>query len=133
MFRFFRQFRETMLTENKYHKYFLYVVGEIFIVIIGILLALQVDTWNHEREDREEAKVFLRRLKGEFMTNRQQLVQKITMRNQALASARELIRFVDGDSGDYSVSQVDSLLVHARRRARQSIWARHRIVTWRPP
>ena len=113
MFRFFRHFRENMLTENKYRKYLLYVIGEIFIVIIGILLALQVDNWNHQREDRQEAQVFLRRLKGEFMTNREQLVQKITMRDRALSSARELIRFVDGNSGEFTVSQIDSLLAIA--------------------
>lgn len=122
MLRFFRKSREKTLAENpsdrkgiakKYRKYTFYVVGEIFIVIIGILLALQVDNWNTQREDREEAQVFLRRLKNEFLTNRKQLVQKVTMREKALKSTRELLRFVDGNPEGLSSKQIDSLLANA--------------------
>lgn len=123
MFRFFRQLRQRLLAENpdespeqgdnRTSRYFLYVIGEIFIVIIGILLALQVDNWNTQREEREEAQVFLRRLKDEFLTNRKQLVQKVTMREKALGSARELLRFVDGNPRNLSAPQIDSLLAVA--------------------
>jgi hypothetical protein len=122
MFRFFRKSREKTLAENpsdrkglakKYRKYTFYVVGEIFIVIIGILLALQVDNWNNQLEDRQEAQVFLIRLKNEFLTNRKQLVQKVTMREKALKSTRELLRFVDGNPEGLRASQIDSLLANA--------------------
>jgi hypothetical protein len=89
------------------------VVGEIIIVIVGILLALQVDTWNTQRQDREEAQVFMRRLKNEFQDNRAQLVQKIQMRKKALESARILIRIVDNQGGKPTRSRVDSLLANA--------------------
>lgn len=89
------------------------MVGEIIIVIVGILLALQVDTWNTQRQDREEAQVFMRRLKNEFQDNRAQLVQKIQMRKKALESARELVRLIDDKSGNPTRSQVDSLLANA--------------------
>ena len=82
-------------------------------MIIGILLALQVDTWNTRRQDREEARVFLQRLKNEFLDNRKQLVQKVTMRKLALESARELLRYVDEQSENLTRSQVDSLLANA--------------------
>jgi hypothetical protein len=122
MLRFFRQFRYRLMNNNpskqtsrpgRYSKYLFYVIGEIVILIIGIFLALQVDTWNNQRQDREEAGVFLERLKNEFLDNRKQLVQKITMRKLALESARELLRYVDGDSGPYSRFQVDSMLANA--------------------
>ena len=83
------------------------------IVIIGILLALQVDTWNNERQEQEEARVFLERLKNEFLDNRKQMVQKVNMRALALGSARELLRFVDGTSADYTRFQIDSMLANA--------------------
>ena len=98
---------------KRYSKYLLYVVGEIVIVIIGILLALQVDTWNTQRQEQEEAQVFLRRLKNEFLDNRKQLVQKITMRTLALKSARELLKYVDEQPATLSRIQVDSLLANA--------------------
>ena len=51
MLRFFRQIRQRLLTDNKFSKYLLYAVGEILLVVIGILIALQVDNWNEERKD----------------------------------------------------------------------------------
>jgi hypothetical protein len=122
MLRFFRQFRQNLLTESdaggpgpagRKRKYLGYVIGEIIILIIGILLALQVDTWNTRRQEHAEARVFLQRLKNEFLDNRKQMVQKITMRTLALESARELLRYVDGKSENLSRSQVDSLLANA--------------------
>jgi hypothetical protein len=49
MINFFRQIRQGLLSENRISKYLLYAVGEITLVMIGILLALQVDNWNENR------------------------------------------------------------------------------------
>ncbi|MFC2148575.1 hypothetical protein ACFLR9_08420 [Bacteroidota bacterium] len=49
MLRFFRQIRKRLLTDNKFSKYLLYAVGEILLVVIGILIALQVNNWNEQR------------------------------------------------------------------------------------
>ena len=49
MLRFFRQIRQRLLTENRFSKYLLYTVGEILLVVIGILIALQIDNWNELR------------------------------------------------------------------------------------
>ena len=113
MSRLFNKFRRQLLPRNRMTKYLLYTIGEIIIVIFGILIALQVDTWNSEREAREEAKVFLTQLKNEFLANREQLVQKVQMRDKALKSARELLSFVDGASEYNTPSEVDSLLAVA--------------------
>ena len=39
-----------MLTENKFNKYLLYAIGEIFLVVIGILIALQINNWNEKQK-----------------------------------------------------------------------------------
>ncbi|MBO6621719.1 MAG: hypothetical protein JJ892_00130 [Balneola sp.] len=52
MFKFFRRVRQALLSENKFSKYLLYAIGEIALVMIGILLALQVNNWNEERKSR---------------------------------------------------------------------------------
>lgn len=52
MLRFFRQIRQGLLTDSKLGKYLLYAIGEILLVVIGILIALQVNTWNEERKER---------------------------------------------------------------------------------
>ena len=54
MLRFFRQIRQRLLTENKFSKYMLYAIGEILLVVIGILIALQVDIWRSDREIEEQ-------------------------------------------------------------------------------
>lgn len=53
MIKFFRRIRQRLLTENKFSKYLFYAVGEIVLVVIGILVALQLNNWNEERAQRE--------------------------------------------------------------------------------
>lgn len=52
MINFFRKIRQHLLIENKFSKYLLYAIGEIILVVIGILIALQINTWNEEKKDR---------------------------------------------------------------------------------
>jgi hypothetical protein len=52
MIKFFRQIRQRLLTENKVSRYLIYVIGEIFLVVVGILIALSLNTWNDNRKDR---------------------------------------------------------------------------------
>lgn len=46
MIKFFRTIRQSLLVENKFGKYLLYAIGEIALVVIGILIALSVSNWN---------------------------------------------------------------------------------------
>ena len=69
MIKFFRKIRQQLLTENKFSKYLLYAIGEIILVMIGILLALQVNNWNQEKQNQKEAHKILLQLKTEFETN----------------------------------------------------------------
>lgn len=66
MITFFRKIRQKLLSENKTSRYFLYAIGEIVLVVIGILIALQVNNWNIERNDRIAEKKALQDLKEEF-------------------------------------------------------------------
>jgi hypothetical protein len=50
MIKFFRKIRQKLLTENKFSKYLIYAIGEIILVVLGILIALQVNNWNEERK-----------------------------------------------------------------------------------
>jgi len=52
MLKFFRNIRQNLLSENKIGKYLLYALGEILLVMIGILLALQVNNWNETKKLR---------------------------------------------------------------------------------
>jgi hypothetical protein len=69
MLNLFRKKRDKSLKENNIRKYIKYALGEIFLVMIGILLALQVNTWNEQRKDRVKEKAILSELHKEFSKN----------------------------------------------------------------
>jgi len=54
--KFFRKIRQNLLVENKKGKYFKYAIGEIVLVVIGILIALSISNWNEKRKINEEIK-----------------------------------------------------------------------------
>ena len=59
--------------ENKTGKYFKYAIGEIILVLIGILLALQVNNWNTSRAQKQKEQILLTSLNKEFKANKKQL------------------------------------------------------------
>ena len=54
MIKFFRHIRQNLLMENKTSRYFKYAIGEIILVVIGILIALQINNWNEKRKIEKE-------------------------------------------------------------------------------
>mgnify|MGYP000577589061 CR=1 FL=1 len=62
MIKFFRQIRQNLIMENKTGKYLKYAIGEIVLVVIGILIALEVNNWNENRKDSIEEKAILENL-----------------------------------------------------------------------
>ncbi|WP_426430833.1 DUF6090 family protein [Winogradskyella sp. HB-48] len=69
MIKFFRQIRQNLLIENKTGRYFKYALGEIILVVIGILIALQINNWNEERKANILENKALLALKNEFNQN----------------------------------------------------------------
>jgi len=63
MIKFFRKIRQKLLTENKFRKYLLYAIGEIILVVIGILIALQINNWNEKEKLKVEEIKFLKNFK----------------------------------------------------------------------
>jgi hypothetical protein len=59
MLSFFRKTRQKLFVDNKFTKYIFYAIGEIFLIVLGILIALQINNWNTERINRQqELKVY---------------------------------------------------------------------------
>ena len=53
MIKFFRHIRKNLLNEGKTSKYLKYAIGEIILVVIGILIALQINNWNEKKANEE--------------------------------------------------------------------------------
>ena len=66
MIKFFRKIRQNLLIENKTEKYFKYAIGEIVLVVIGILIALSINNWNEKRKLRNTEIGLLKELKTDL-------------------------------------------------------------------
>lgn len=75
MLRFFRQIRQRLLTENRFSKYMLYAFGEIVLVVIGILIALQINNWSEEKHEADRIRAQLVNLARDLKSDRSGLMQ----------------------------------------------------------
>jgi hypothetical protein len=71
MIKFFRRIRQNLLSEGKTGKYFKYAIGEIVLVVIGILIAVQINNWNESRKSDNQETLYLERL---LLENKQDLL-----------------------------------------------------------
>ncbi|MCD2260282.1 DUF6090 family protein [Psychroserpens luteolus] len=69
MIKFFRHIRRSLLSEGKTAKYLKYAIGEILLVVIGILIALGINNWNENLKAQKNEKVLLQKLQEENRLN----------------------------------------------------------------
>jgi hypothetical protein len=75
MLHFFRHIRRSFFLPGKVRIYFAYAFGEIVLIVVGILIALQIGEWNQARKDRAEETQILLQLKTDFKVNQDYLQQ----------------------------------------------------------
>lgn len=110
MIRFFRRIRQKLFSENKFSKYLFYAIGEIALVMIGILLALQVNNWNEERkQDRQELEL-LESLREEFNFNRDELERSIRKARAIQEGCQRLLANTGKHGVKLSQQESDSLI-----------------------
>ena len=66
MIKFFRKIRQKLLAEKNFSKYVIYAIGEILLVVIGILIALQINNWNENRKNVSLAKKYILDIKNDL-------------------------------------------------------------------
>ena len=111
MIGFFRRIRKKLADDNKPVKYMRYAIGEILLVVIGILIALQVNTWNEERNERKEELKILTALKKEITENQKQLDESIILHQQMANLSEELSEIIKPNAVEISSSKFNHLLV----------------------
>ena len=77
MIKFFRKIRRRLLTENKFSKYLIYAIGEIVLVVIGILIALSINNKNDDFIKRKAEKNFYRNIKQQLLGDAQNIESQI--------------------------------------------------------
>lgn len=82
---------------NKFTTYLLYAIGEIVLVVIGILLAVQINNWNQERKTQDNIRNYLVNLYNETEGNAQLIEQAIARSNAVLSAGRELANLMAED------------------------------------
>lgn len=70
MIKFFRNIRKNLLNEGKTSKYLKYAIGEIILVVVGILIALQINNWNEQRKDEATLKIYYNQILEDFKQDR---------------------------------------------------------------
>lgn len=89
MIRLFRIIRQQLLSQNKFSKYMIYAIGEIILVVIGILIALKVNNWNEKQNNLKYEQSILKELKKELGNNLKQLEEKKFIRKVYIMSSTE--------------------------------------------
>ena len=69
MIKFFRKIRYDLMGKNKTGKYFKYAIGEIVLVVIGILIALSINNWNEENKSEKETNFQLSKLRDNLKSD----------------------------------------------------------------
>ena len=79
------------MEENKTGKYLKYAFGEIILVVIGILIALQVNNWNQDRIAKMEAEIFHERLKEDLLSEKTILLERIAYYSKVEQHAKNVV------------------------------------------
>ena len=77
-----------MIKENRVSKYMLYAIGEIVLVVIGILIALQVNDWNEQRKLKSEETKLLKEMSSALKSDLQDIKSNIAEHASALRSCK---------------------------------------------
>lgn len=94
MIKFFRNIRKALLSENKFNKYLIYAIGEIILVVIGILIALQINNWNETNKRDNEAKKLLASIKTDLAADIEHIQQFLNVFEEEQASLEQQSQYL---------------------------------------
>lgn len=97
MLKFFKKIRQNLLTENKFSKYLLYAIGEIVLVVVGILIALQINDWNTNKNLRALEKELLFDIRENLRASVTNLDYNISYNKKTLTNYEKILSHIKED------------------------------------
>ncbi|WP_027076354.1 DUF6090 family protein [Maribacter antarcticus] len=98
MIKFFRKIRQNLLSQGKTGKYLKYAIGEIVLVVIGILLALSINNWNEERKEKLIIRNLLHNIRLDMQADTLQFSKNIKDIPEVIANATLLLNSTELDT-----------------------------------
>ena len=103
MIKFFRHIRQTLIMENKTSKYLKYAIGEIVLVVIGILIALQVNNWNEQKQSEEKTSLLIEQVYSTIKRDNEVMASNIIDYNSQLKYCETVLNHPDSLSNQQLV------------------------------
>ena len=94
MIKFFRKIRQKLLSENKFSKYLIYAVGEIVLVVIGILIALYINNLNTEKQDCITLKGYLNNISENIEVDIANLERIAVFRDSSIIGSKYFMKII---------------------------------------
>jgi len=107
----FRRIRHKLILDNKKSKYLKYAFGEIILVVIGILIALQINNWNQKRIDKNTEQIYLTGLKEELEISKWKLKELININKKNYSGAKKIVKLSTQNNDSIKQSLFSKLLV----------------------
>ncbi len=98
------------MEQNKTGKYFKYAIGEIVLVVIGILIALQINNWNERRLEANQEKITLSNLNEEFQDNLRDLDSINAKLSNTIGTMEHLFAMFNKEESQYTSKTLDSII-----------------------
>jgi hypothetical protein len=117
MITFLRGIRRRLLAEDRLSRYLVYALGEIVLVVIGILIALQINNWNDARKERARELGYLHNIREDVSANIKEMDTYLATRQEGIEAARRILAHFDGKPvEDASAFNADSISIYNWRR-----------------
>tara|TARA_R110001606_G_scaffold186732_4_gene334264 strand:- start:2014 stop:2739 length:726 start_codon:yes stop_codon:yes gene_type:complete len=95
MIKFFRKIRQSLLSEGKTGKYLKYAIGEIILVVIGILIALSINNWNENRKERYAEIEILKELNENLNQDIVNLETRISVNTEYITANKKVLSHLE--------------------------------------
>ena len=109
MIKFYRKIRFNLMETGKTGKYFKYAIGEIILVVVGILIALQINNWNENVKKLQQEKIYYCKIKEDLESDKININRSLESLNKRISSAKRALNNLYDGVDDKSVILEDYL------------------------